>query len=298
VTNDGQANYLYRNDGNGHFTDVALLSGVAVSQDGTEQANMGLALGDYLHTGRTSIAITHFSNEYMALYRNDGDMSFTDVSYPSRIAPATTPYVGWGDGFFDFDNDGWADFFMANGHVYPQVDGADIGVKYREPSLLFLNQHDGTFKNISALVGPAIQTPQVSRGVAFGDLFNDGRIDIVIENLQGQPTILRPQGGPQNHWISFALEGTRSNRLALNARVKITTGTVIQTDEVRSGGSYLSQNDLRIHFGLGDFKSVSKVEITWPAGQVQLFSNLAADHFYSVKEGESPVQQSLSHPLR
>jgi hypothetical protein len=298
VTNDGQANYLYCNDGNGHFTDVAFVSGVAVSQDGTEQANMGLALGDYLHTGRTSIAITHFSNEYMALYRNDGAMSFSDVSYAARIAPATTPYVGWGDGFFDFDNDGWPDFFMANGHVYPQVDGTDIGAKYREPALLFLNQHDGAFKNISALVGPAIQTPQVSRGVAFGDLFNDGRIDIVVENLQGQPTILRPQGGPQNHWISFALEGTKSNRLALNARVKVTAGNLVQTGEVRSGGSYLSQNDLRIHFGLGDFKSVSKVEITWPSGGVQLFNDLAADHFYGVREGQSPVQQNLSHPLR
>jgi hypothetical protein len=234
----------------------------------------------------------------MALYRNDGAMSFTDVSYAAHIAPATTPYVGWGDGFFDFDNDGWPDFFMANGHVYPQVDGTDIGVRYREPALLFLNQHDGAFKNISALVGPAIQTPQVSRGVALGDLFNDGRIDVVIENLQGQPTILRPQGGPQNHWISFALEGTKSNRLALNARVKVTAGNLVQTDEVRSGGSYLSQNDLRIHFGLGDFTSVSKVEITWPSRGVQLFNDLAADHFYSVREGQSPVQQNLSHPLR
>ncbi len=154
-----------------------------------------------------------------------------------------------------------------NGHVYPQVDSLDIIGKYREPKLLFLNQRNGTFKDVSKLVGPAIQIPQVSRGVAVGDLFNDGRLDIVIENLEGKPMILEPQGGTQNHWISFELEGTKSNRLALNARVKATAGDLVQTDEVLSGGSYLSQNDLRIHFGLGDRQRVDKVEIFWPAGK-------------------------------
>jgi enediyne biosynthesis protein E4 len=286
VTNDGQANYLYRNDGNGHFTDIAFMAGVAVSQDGTEQANMGVAIGDYLHSGLPSIAISHFSDEYMVLYRNDGKMNFTDSSYSAGVAPATTPYVGWGDGFFDFDNDGWQDLFMVNGHVYPQVDSIGANVRYREPKLLFLNQHNGTFKNISRDVGPAIQLPQVSRGVAFGDLFNDGKIAIVIENLEGQPMILRPEGGPENHWISFELEGTKSNRLALNARVRITAGDLVQTGEVLSGGSYLSQNDLRVHFGLGALKYVSKVEVMWPSGEVETLSNLAADHFYRVKEGK------------
>jgi hypothetical protein len=147
-----------------------------------------------------------------------------------RVArTVTTPYGGWGDGFFDLDNDGWPDFFMVNGHVYPQVDGININVKYREPKLLFLNQENGTFRNISKLAGPAIQIPQVSRGVAFGDLLNDGRIDIVIENLEGLPMVLRPQGGPANHWISFELEGTKANRLALNARVKVRAGNLVQT---------------------------------------------------------------------
>src|ERR1700688_2570316 len=222
VTNDGQPNYLYRNDGDGHFTDIAFMAGVAVNQDGAEQANMGLALGDYQHTGLFSIAITHFNDEYTALFRNDGKLNFTDVSYLSGIAPATTSYVGWGDAFFDFDNDGWLDLFLVNGHVYPQVDSIDITAKYREPALLFLNQRNGTFKNISKLVGPAIQTLQVSRGVAIGDLFNDGRLEVVIENLKGEPMILRPQGGAANHWIAFALEGSGGNRLALNARVKTT----------------------------------------------------------------------------
>jgi enediyne biosynthesis protein E4 len=286
VTNDGQANYLYRNDGAGHFTDVAFLAGVAVSQDGAEQANMGLALGDYQHTGLFSLAITHFSDEYTALFRNDGKMSFSDVSYAAGIGPATTPYVGWGNAFFDFDNDGWPDLFQVNGHVYPQVDSLDITAKYREPGLLFLNQHDGTFKNISNLVGPALQTPQVSRGVAVGDLFNDGRLDIVIENLKGGPMILQPQGGPANHWIGFALEGTKSNRLALNARVKAIAGNSVQTGEVLSGGSYLSQNDLRIHFGLGSKDHVDRVEILWPNGKMEVRYNLAADRFYTIKEAE------------
>ncbi len=286
VTNDGQPNYLYRNDCEGHFTDVAYLAGVAVNQDGAEQANMGVALGDYQHNGLFSLAITHFNDEYTALFRNDGKMSFSDVSYASGIAPATTAYVGWGDAFFDFDNDGWPDLLLVNGHVYPQVDSLDITAKYREPGLLFLNQHDGTFKNISNLVGPAIQTPQVSRGMAVGDLFNDGRLDIVIENLKGGPMILQPQGGPTNHWISFALEGTKSNRLALNARVKAIAGDLVQTGEVLSGGSYLSQNDLRLHFGLGSKDHVDRVEIVWPDGKMEVRSNLAADRFYTIKESE------------
>jgi hypothetical protein len=286
VTNDGQPNYLYRNEGNGHFKDIAYTAGVAVSQDGAEQANMGVALGDYLHTGRFSIAITHFSNEYAVLYRNDGDMNFNDDSYHSGIAPGTTSYVGWGDGFIDWQNNGWPDFFMVTGHVYPQVDTADVGTKYREPMLLFENQRNGTFKNISHLVGPDIEVPRVGRGVAYGDLFNDGRIEIVVENLKGQPVILQPQGVPPNHWICFELEGTRSNRLALNARVKAIAGDLVQTGEVVSGGSYLSQPDLRIHFGLGNHDHVDRVEIAWPSGKKETLANLAADRIYKIKEAK------------
>ncbi len=286
VANDGEPNYLYKNDGGGHFTDVAYAAGVAVNQDGNEQANMGLALGDYNHTGRFSIAITHFNDEYAALFRNDGNLNFTDVSFASGIAQKTIPYVGWGDGFFDFDNDGWADFFMVNGHVYPQVDSIGMDSKYREPKLLFLNQHDGKFRDISKLVGPAIQELQVSRGMAIGDLFNNGRIDLVVENLTGSPMILAPKGGPPNHWISFELEGTKSNRLALNARIQAVAGDLVQTGEVLSGGSYLSQNDLRIHFGLGNHDRVDKAEITWPDGSKQSFANLIGDRFYHVTEGK------------
>jgi enediyne biosynthesis protein E4 len=293
LANDAGRNYLFQNDGGGHFTDIGFTSGVAVSQDGAEQANMGVALGDYQNSGRFSIFVTHFSDEYGALYRNDGKMGFTDVSYKSGIAPSTAAYVGWGDAFFDFENDGWLDLFMVNGHVYPQVDFGQEGARYREPALLFLNQRDGTFKNISKLVGPALQLPRVSRGVAIGDLFNDGRTDVVIENLQGSPTILAPQGGPPNHWITVELNGVKSNRLALNARVKATAGNLVQTSELRSGGSYLSQSDLRIHFGLGSQDHVEKLEISWPSGNKESFTGLAADHFYTVREGEGALHPGI-----
>jgi enediyne biosynthesis protein E4 len=295
VANDGQPNYLYLSDGHGHFSDVAYQAGVAVSQDGSEQANMGVALGDYDHSGRSSLAITHFNDEYAAIFHNDGNMSFTDVSDVAGIAHLTSPYVGWGDGFIDIDNDGWPDLFLVNGHVYPQVDSADVGAKYREPKLLLLNQRDGKFADVSRQVGPAIQIPQVSRGVALGDLFNDGTVDIVVENLQGKPMILRPKGGT-NHWISFELEGTQSNRLALNARVKVTVGDLVQTGEILSGGSYLSQNDLRLHFGLGSSDHVDNLEILWPSGKTETFANLASNHFYSVQEGKGIVPAEQTRP--
>jgi enediyne biosynthesis protein E4 len=303
VANDSQPNYLYRNNGNGTFTDVAYDAGVAVSEDGAEQANMGVAIGDYLHTGRMSIFISHFDNDYATLFRNDGRMSFSDVSDAAGVARSTRSYVGWGDAFFDFDNDGWLDLFLVNGHVYPQVDSSRSEVTYREPKMLFLNQRNGTFKDASKIVGPDLQARQVGRGLAIGDLLNDGRIDLVIENLTGEPMILRPEGGPVNHWISFELEGTTSNRLALNARVKTTAGDLVQMGEVLSGGSYLSQNDLRIHFGLGNRDRVDKAEILWPDGTTQTVNDLDADRFYRIREGKGILsartaqQMKTSNPL-
>ena len=289
VTNDGLPNYLYRGDGKGKFEETGYSSGVALNENGAAQANMGVALGDPLHTGRMSLGLSHFDNEYAALYRNDGGMSFTDASLASGIAVATRGYVGWGDAFVDFDNDGWADFFLVNGHVYPQVDGVAMGLHYREPKLLFLNQRNGQFKDISKDAGSAIQVGQVSRGMAVGDLFNDGKVEAVVENLVGKPMILRPENGEKNHWISFQLEGVRSNRLALNARVLATAGDLVQLGEVISGGSYLSQNDLRIHFGLGAHHHVEKMKVMWPDGKTETLTNLAADRFYSIKEGSGVV---------
>ncbi len=289
VTNDGQANYLYQGDGKGKFEEMALVSGVAANEDGLEQANMGVAIGDYLHTGRMSLLLSHFDIEYAALYRNDGQMNFLEVSVPSGIARGTHGYVGWGDAFVDFSNSGWLDFFLVNGHVYPQVDTVPTGTKYLEPKFLFVNNHDGTFKNVSWRVGEALLKPQVSRGMAIGDLFNDGKIEAVVENLVGEPMILRPEGGPENHWISFQLEGVKVNRLALNARVRATAGDLVQTGEVMSGGSYLSQHDLRIHFGLGSHPRVEKAEVLWPNGKTEALANLEADHFYVVREGEGVI---------
>jgi len=289
VANDGQPSYLYQGDGTGHFTDVGFTSGIALNANGVAQANMGLALGDYLHTGRMSLFISHFDNEYAALYRNDGDMDFTEVSALSGVARATSGYVGWGDAFVDFSNDGWPDIFLVNGHVYPQVDVIPERASYRQPKILLLNERDGTFRNISQSVGDAIQLRQVSRGMAIGDLFNDGHLEAVVENLTGQPMILRPEGGPANHWISFQLQGVRCNRLALNARVHLTAGNLAQLGEVLSGGSYLSQNDLRLHFGLADHDRVDQAVVLWPDGSRDVLRNLPADRFYTVREGSGVV---------
>ena len=276
---------MYHNEGNGRFKEIGFDAGVAVSEDGVEQANMGLALGDYMHTGRISVAVTHFSDEYATLYRNDGAMSFSDVSHAAGIARATVPFVGWGDAFVDLDNSGWLDLILVNGHVYPQVDDAKTGTAYKEPKLLFQNQQNGTFRDVSAEAGAALRVPQVSRGLAVGDLFNRGRFDIVVENLTGAPMILEAKSQPTNHWVSFDLEGSPANRLALNARVFVTTKKFQQMGEVRSGGSYLSQNDLRLHFGLGDAARIDKVEVRWPNGGSQVFEDVAADRFYHLKQG-------------
>jgi enediyne biosynthesis protein E4 len=284
VANDGEPNYLYHNEGNERFKEMAYDAGVAVSEDGVEQANMGLALGDYMNVGRMSVAITHFSDEYAALYRNDGGMSFTDVSRTAGIVRASAPFVGWGNAFVDLDNSGWLDLILVNGHVYPQVDNAKSGATYREPKLVFQNQRDGSFREIGAQTGQAVPIPQVSRGLAVGDLFNRGQPDIVVENLTGGPMILEARSNPANHWITFELEGSPANKLALNARIRVTTEYGQQLGEIRSGGSYLSQNDLRLHFGLGDIGRVDKVEILWPNGKSQVFRDVAVDCFYHLKQ--------------
>lgn len=292
VTNDGQANYLYRGNGRGKFVDDGFLSGVALNQDGVAQANMGIAFGDLLHTGRMSLLLSHFDNEYAALYRNDGDVKFTEISYPSGIAQGTRGYVGWGDAFVDFDNDGWPDVFVVNGHVYPQVDSSHGNAVYRQPKLLFSNQRNGKFNDLSKFVGDAVQIPQVSRGMAIGDLFNEGKLVAVVENLVGSPMILRPEGGAKNRSIGFQLEGVNRNRLALNARVRVTSGNLVQLGEVMSGGSYLSQHDLRLHFGLGTHERASKVQVYWPDGKIEIFTNLAAGRIYLVREGSGIVSSS------
>lgn len=297
VADDSTPKYLYRNDGKGKFKDISYESGAAVSEDGLEQGSMGIAIGDYLHNGRPSLYVTNFADEYNVLYRNDGNWDFHDVSYQSGIALPALPWVKWGTAFADIDNDGWLDLLAVNGHVYPQVDKLPANAGYREPSNLFLNQTDGTFCDASAQAGPALMQPRVSRGLAVGDLFNDGQMDAVIEDLDGAPVILRNQGISGRHWASFELAGTKSNRLAIGAKLKIAGGGMTQTEEIHSGGSYLSQNDLRVHFGLGDAKKIDLLEIRWPSGATDVIKDIPADQFYSVLEGKGIVSRDQILPM-
>src|SRR5579863_5454356 len=296
IADDSTPKYLYKNEGGGKFKDIGLESGTAVSEDGFEQASMGIAVGDYVHSGRPSLYVTNFSDENNLLYRNDGNWNFTDVSYASGTAMPSLPYVKWGTAFVDFDNDGWLDLISAQGHVYPQVDTLPSGARYREPKMLQLNQTDGTFCDASGEAGPALKVYRASRGLAAGDLFNDGNMDVVVADIDGPPMVLRNHGVPGRHWVSFELAGTKSNRLALNARVKIVADGMTQTDEIHSGGSYLSQNDLRVHFGLGSATKIDSVEIRWPSGKLETFGDLPADQFYSVSEGQGVVPAERIRP--
>jgi hypothetical protein len=259
---------------------------------------MGLAVGDYLHTGRPSLYVTNFSDENDDLYRNNGNWDFTEVSYSSGVGLPSLPFVKWGTAFGDFDNDGWLDLIAVAGHVYPQVDALPTGARYREPGLFHLNERDGTFCDASGMTGTALSAPRVSRGLAVGDLFNDGNMDVVIETLDGSPVILKNAGVPGRHWVSFELAGVASNRMALNTRVRVVAGGVTQTEEIHSGGSYLSQSDTRIHFGLGTATKIDSLEILWPSGKVERLSNLTADKFYFLLEGQGSVPAEKVRPTK
>lgn len=288
VANDSTANFLYRND-YPKFPDVGLISGTAVSGDGSEQGSMGVAVGDYLHSGRFSIFVTNFVDEYNVLYRNDGNYNFTDVSFSAKVAQVSRPYVGWGTGFFDIDNDTWLDLLVVNGHVYPQMDQIASGLGYKQGKLLHLNLGDGSFCDATSLAGPALAEKRASRGAAFGDLDNDGDIDVVVGDLDSRPEILRNEGSTGNNWINLELGALTGTPLAIGARIKIVSGGITQTEEVRSGGSYLSQNDLRIHFGLGKATKADSVEIIWPSGRSDTLKNVPANKFYAVLEGTGIV---------
>jgi enediyne biosynthesis protein E4 len=300
IANDATPNFLYRNEGKGKFAEVGMESGTALTDDGSLQGSMGVAIGDYLHTGRQSIFITNFAEQYDTLYRNDGNYDFRDISFQSGLAVASLSWVKWGTAFIDVDNDGWSDLIAVSGHVYPQVDSLPSGARYREPGILSMNQGDGTFCDASKQAGGALQQQRVLRGLAVGDLFNDGQVDVVIEDLDGAPMILRNQGSPNRHWIGLELQSTKSNRLAIGARVQITAGGITQSDEIRSGGSYLSQNDLRLHFGLGSAKSIDSLEIRWPSGLVEKIPgrSLAIDKHYFILEGKGLVDASAIRPSK
>ncbi len=285
VANDSVPNYLYHNNHDGTFTEVGLLTGVALSGEGTELGNMGVDWGDYDHSGRLSFFVTHFEEQPNSLYRNMGPQGFDDVSWTSGVGQPSYPYVGWGTAFFDMDNDTWLDILVANGHVYPQIDTLETGPRYREPLLLHRNNRDGTFDEVSKESGLAALPLHSRRGASFGDVFNTGNIDVLLLNVNEPPSLLKNMNADGCHRVLFKLIGTKSNRAAIGARVTIRSAGVKQLSEVRGGGSYLSQNDLRLHFGLGAAKKMESVEIRWPSGKVETLENVAADAIYTIVEG-------------
>jgi len=292
VDNDAWPNFLYKNNRDGTFTENAFFAGCAVGEDGNEQGSMGLTIGDYNHDGLLDIYITNFSDEYNTLYRQEGEMTFADVSYAAKVAQPTLPFVGWSTKFFDYDNDGWVDLLVVNGHVYPQMENASLGTTYMQRKLLFRNNREGSFSEVAASAGEALMVRQVSRGVGFGDLDNDGDIDAVVNNLDGTPMILRNDGGNRNNWINIRTVGAKLNPQGLGARVKVVAGDLVQVDEVRSGGSYISQNDTRLHFGLEKRDRVDLIEVHWPGGQVDRAENINANQFVTIQEAKGLIQQA------
>jgi hypothetical protein len=284
VANDSVPNYLYHNNRNGTFSEVGMLSGISLSGDGTQLGNMGVDFADYDHSGRFSLFITTFQEQPKALWQNTGANGFEDVSWPSGVGRPSYPDVCWGTSFFDMANTGWLDLLIACGHVYPQIDSLENSPHYRQPLFLERNNRDGTFDEVSKEAGLTDLPLKSRRGAAFGDIFNTGNIDVVLVNLGEPPTLLLNQNNSPNHRVLFKLVGTKSNRAAIGARVTIQSAGVRQIAEVRGGSSYLSQNDLRLHFGLGKFTKIDSVEIRWPSGKLETLENVAADAIYTVVE--------------
>ena len=289
VANDSVPSYLYHNNHDGTFTDVGLLAGIALSDDGQSLGSMGVDFADYDHSGNLSFFVTHFAEQPNSLYRNLGKKGFDDVSWTSGLGQPSYPYVGWGTAFFDMDNDGWLDILVANGHVYPQVENAggiaNAGAGYNQPLLLHRNNRDGTFDEVSNAAGLASLPLKSRRGAAFGDIFNTGNIDVVLLNVGEPPTLLLNANRDGNHRVLFRLVGVKSNRAAIGARLTLRSAGVQQFSEVRGGASYLSQNDLRLHFGLGAAEKIDSVEIRWPSGATEKLQNLPADAIYTITEG-------------
>ncbi len=298
VADDSTASLLFHNNHDGTFTDVGVLAGVAYNEDGRDQGGMGAAAGDYDCDGWLDIVKTNFAEDTSTLYHNQGDGTFNDVTFPAGLG-SNTRYVGWGTAFFDFDNDGWPDIFMANGHVYPEVDSALLDSTYQQRKILYLNRRDGTFEDVSLRGGPAVVIKKSARGAAFGDLFNIGQIDIIINNMNDIPTLLHNVAPGPNHSLMVQLEGTQCNRSAIGARVTVRVKNHRMIDEVRSGGSFCSQSDLRLHFGLGTSREADLVEVTWPSGRKEVVKNVACDQWITIKEGSGPVRsQKFLAPLK
>ncbi len=287
VANDSTPNYLYLNKGDGTFEDASYASGYALNENGSETASMGIGIGDYQNNGLIDVYNTTFSDDYNPLYRNDGDGNFTDISYQMGIAEPTIPFLGWGTAFIDFDNDGWKDIIVGNGHVYPQVDGMPWGTSWAQRPLLFRNIEGKKFELEPAVEGTALAQVFVSRGLAVGDLFNDGKLDVVINVLDDHPALLRNVSPDKHHWVEFKLVGgPKSPRDAVGSTVYLTAGGKRQRRDVISGASYASTHDPRVHFGLGDATAIDLVEVHWPSGAKEKFVITKPDQIVTLVEGK------------
>ncbi len=289
VACDSTPSILYRNNKDGTFTDVAPEAGVAFDEDGREQAGMGATIGDYDGDGRPDIFKTNFSDDRSSLYRNDGDGTFSSKIFETGLG-LNTRYLGWGTMFLDVDNDGWLDILSVNGHVYPEVDTFHLGSSYKEPRLLYWNTGDGKFKDISQQAGPGCTEPQSSRGMAIADLWNDGRQSAVVNNMSGTPMLLVNLAANKSHWLGVTMEGTKSNRDGIGAQVTVFSEGRKFVQEVRSGSSYISSNDLRLHFGLGKSANVDHIDVRWPSDLEERFAGTGVDRFITLKEGTGKAQ--------
>jgi hypothetical protein len=295
VANDSTASALYKNLTNGKFTDVAMEAGCALSADGKPQAGMGVSAIDYDLDGNLDIVKTNFAGDTPSLYRNIGGGNFEDATFPAGLGKHTQ-YLGWGCGFFDMDNDGWADILICNGHVYPEVGQLRTEAGYAQRKLLYRNLRNGRFEDVSMDAGPGISVPSASRGCAFGDFDNDGDIDVVVNTVNDYPQLLRCDQKTGNNWLKVRTIGTKSNRSGIGARLRCVTHSAGETkphaqiDEVRSGGGYFSQNDLRVHFGIGKAEKVDLLEIRWPSGLVEKVENIKPNQVIYVKEGQGIVR--------
>ena len=287
VANDSTLSYLYLNRGDGTFEDASYTSGFGLNEDGREVASMGIAVGDYLNNGQLDFAITDFSDEYKLLFRNDGKSSFSEVSMRSGIGKTSIPFLGWGTGFLDYDNDGWLDLMFVNGHIYPAADRLDWGTSYAQRPLLFRNMSDGKFEEVPPVKGSGLAKAIPGRGAAFGDLFNDGKIDVIINLIDGPPVLLRNINPDRHHWVELKLVGgAKSPRDAVGATVYLTANGMRQRQDVLSSGSYVSTNDQRPHFGLGDAIDAGTAQIQWPSGAKETVRLPAVDRVFTITEGE------------
>ena len=298
VANDGLNAYLFHNERNGTFKEQGLVSGMAVTGLGRTMAAMCISLADYNNDGWIDLYISDFQGNSDHLWKNDGTGLFDEVSNEAGITRATHDVLSFGGGFFDYDNDGWLDLFIANGHVYPEVEAAIPGTHYKQINSLFHNERNGKFSDAAKSAGISSQPPRAGRGVAFADFDNDGWMDLVISNNGDPPTLLRNGGGIANHFVNFKLVGSKSNRDAIGARITLKAGGLSQIREVQSGGSYLSQSDLRAHFGLAKAVHIDSVEIRWPSGARQSFQDLEIDKFYLIKEGNETIAFQKFTPPR